>query len=103
MTEDEVKFKMLGVPGGLGNLEMSTVWTKFILANFSTVIEEDQEVSPLFDDAMHVYNPESERSRSEMKLNCNYYVIYTSNLKVELVGARAHVCVCVKLDQYKQT
>lgn len=59
VTEEEVTFRILGVPGGSGNLEASR--GVFELAVFSTTDRVAvQDVSPLDENAVHVYVPMSE-------------------------------------------
>lgn len=65
-TEELVTFNIRGVPGGPGNLDGSGVRWIFALADFSTVKVADHDVSPLSEDAVHVYRPESPTWRSTM-------------------------------------
>lgn len=56
---DCVAFKRRGTPGGIGNVVGSGLRCKCAPGCFSTVRAADHDVSPLSDEAVHVYNPES--------------------------------------------
>lgn len=66
VTEEEVTFRILGVPGGSGSLEASRGVLE--LDDFSTTVRVAvQDVSPLGENAVHVYVPMSELLTSKKK------------------------------------
>lgn len=67
VTEDAVTLVMRGVPGGPGNVDGSGVRCKLAFGDFSTVTVADQDASPLAEETVHVYKPESDNCKSEQQ------------------------------------
>lgn len=62
-------FTMVGTDGAAGNMAGSGARCRRDPGDSSTLNDADQEVSPLSDDAVHVYRPESDTSSSAKQLN----------------------------------
>ena len=65
VTDDWVAFRIRGWGGGLGYVDGSGMRCRLGAAVFSTVRDADQDVSPLSELAVQVYNPESVNCKSE--------------------------------------
>lgn len=64
VTEFMVTFTMVGTDGAAGNMAGSGARWSRDPGDSSTLNDADQEVSPLSEDAVHVYKPESDTSSS---------------------------------------
>jgi len=62
---------MIGTDGAAGNMAGSGAFWRRGPGDSSTLRDADHEVSPLSEDAVHVYRPESDTSSSET-YRCDY-------------------------------
>jgi len=78
VTEFLVTFTMVGTDGAAGNMAGSGARCSRVPGDSSTLSDADQEVSPLSEEAVHVYRPESDTSSSKRHTHMSHISIITT-------------------------